>query len=242
MMRPIAPIAGAVLNDAIRQKVVWIVLIFIAVLAFAVPSLPSYGQGVVGAVYREVTLALMFVLAMAIGLALAVLRIPGEVGRRTVFMLLAHDVRRWHYLVGTWAGIQAVIGIALLVFSAVSIGLGLAVYGEAMLILVAGAFAIWMETGIVTALALLVASWYSPITSLVASVAFLFIGHSISGLLVEGEPQWWLPTLDIFNVTNPVAHGSGYSLVYALAMVGAFVGWSGLLLAAGSAIFTKRDL
>lgn len=242
MMRPVFPIAGSVLADAIRQKVVWIVFIFSGALAFAIPSLPSYGQGVVSPVFREVTMALMFVMAMTVGLALGVTRIPGEVQRRTVFMLLAHDVRRWHYMVGTWAGIQAVVGLALLGLTAVALGLGVAFYGEFMLLLIEGAFAIWLETGVVVAVALLVASWYSPITSLVISLAFLFIGHSITGLLVSGEPAWWLPTLDIFNVVNAVAHGTGYSVVHAVAMVGVFAGWSGIFLAAGSSIFARRDL
>jgi ABC-type transport system involved in multi-copper enzyme maturation permease subunit len=242
MIRPVFPIAGAVLADAVRQKVVWIVLIFVAVLVFAVPSLPSYDQGVVSSVYREVTMALMFVLSIAVGLSLAVTRIPAEVSRRTVFMLLAHDVRRWHYLVGTWLGILAVVGVALAIFSAVALALGVGVYGQFMLRLVAGALAIWLESGVVIALAILVSGWYSPITALIASLAFLFAGHSVSGLFAQGALPWWLPTLDIFNVINPVAHGSGYSLVYGLAMIGAFIGWSGMLLAAGSAIFSRRDL
>lgn len=241
-MSRVAPIAGAVLADAIRQKVVWIVLIFIAALAFVVPSLPSYQQGVVSAVYREVTIALMFVLSMAVGLALATTRVPSEVDRRTVFMLLAHDVRRWQYLAGTWAGILAVVGLALLAFNAVALALGVVFYGEVMLKLLAAAFAVWLETGVVLGVALAVTAWYSTITSLVAALAFLFIGHSVAGLIASGEPPWWLPTLDIFNVTNPVAHGSGYSLLYAAAMLGVFVGWSGIFLAIGSAVFSRRDL
>ena len=46
--------------DAIRRKLIWSVVVFAALLAFMAPSLPSYGQGVISAVYREVTIALMF--------------------------------------------------------------------------------------------------------------------------------------------------------------------------------------
>ncbi len=38
----------AVVADAIRRKVLWIVVVFSAVLALAIPTLPSYGVGVVG--------------------------------------------------------------------------------------------------------------------------------------------------------------------------------------------------
>lgn len=240
-MRRLLPIAGAVLADAIRQKVVWIVLIFAAVLSFAVPSLPSYGQGVVGSVYREVTMALMFVASMTVGLALGSTRIQGEVQRRTVFTLLARDVRRWHYLVGTWAGIVAVTGLALAAFTVIAMAVGLGVYGDAMPVLILGAISVWLETGVVVALALLVSTWFSPVTAIVASLALLFIGHSVTGLMAEGAGKW-LPTLDIFNVTNPVAHGSGYGASYAVAMIAAFIGWSGVLMIAASAAFSRRDL
>ena len=244
-MNALLTIARSVLADAGRRKVVWVVLVFSAVLAFAVPSLPSYGQGVVGAVFREVTLSLMFAAAVVVALALSATRIPGELERRTVFCLLARDVRRWHYVVGTWLGMFAVIGAVLLAFTIVSILVGYLTYSEIMLQLFAGSFAIWLEMGALMALAVLMSTRFGVMTSIVGALAFLFIGHSINGLVAPGGgagPVWWLPSLEIFNVISPVAHGGGYGLVYASAMVVAFVAWSAALLAGASASFGGRDL
>jgi ABC-type transport system involved in multi-copper enzyme maturation permease subunit len=236
-------IAQAVVADAIRRKVTWVVLVFAALLAFAVPSLPSYGQGVVDAVYREVTIALMYAAAMVVAVALAATRVPAEIERRTVFTILARDVRRWQYLVGSWLGMFIVTGFVLLAFTLVAIATGAFVYSKLMPVLFLGALSVWFETGVVVALALLVSTRFGAITAVVAALAFLFIGHSLPGLLAPLVGQaWWLPSLEVFNVINPVAHGDGFGAAYAGSMTVVFVAWIAALLSAASLLFASRDL
>lgn len=242
-MGPVFAIAQAVMADAIRRKILWVVFLFSALLAFAVPSLPSYGGDVVAAVYREVSIALMFTATLVAGLAMAVTRIPNEVERRTVFNVLARDIKRWHYILGTWLGMFAVTGAVLLAFVVVSIGTGYLSYRLFMPILFEAGFAVWFEAGVVMALAVLVSTRFSPATSVVAALAFLFVGHSVNTLLFPaGNAPAWLPSLEIFNLVNPVAHGNGVTAVYAVAMLVAFVGWVALLLLGASASFARRDL
>lgn len=147
MIGRVAAIAYAVIADAVRRKVVWVVLLFGALLAFAIPALPSYGAGVVEAVYREVALALMYVALVVIALSLAANRLPSEIERRTVYSILTRGVRRWEYIVGTWVGIFATIGIVAAAFTAVAIAVGWFTYGQMMIILLQGALMIWFEAG-----------------------------------------------------------------------------------------------
>lgn len=239
-MRPMFAIAQAVLADAVRRRIVWVVLLFAVVLVFAVPSLPSYGQGVASAVFREVSLALMFVAAVVCALALAATRVPSEVERRTVFTVLTRDVRRWQYLVGTWAGMFTVLGLVLVAFSVVAIATGWFVYREPMPVLLEGALAIWLEAGVITALTLLVSTRASAVTSVAAALAFVFVGHSVGS--IAGESQWWVPSLDAFNVVNPVSHGAGYGVAYALSMCAVFAAWNAVLLGMATVLFEGRDL
>ncbi|NTW29073.1 MAG: ABC transporter permease subunit [Coriobacteriia bacterium] len=244
-MNKILAIAAAVIADAVRRKVVWIVVVFGALLAIAVPSLPSYGVGVVSAVYREVSIALMWVAALVVSLALSATRIPAEVEHRTVFNVFSRDVRRWQYLTGTWLGMFAVVGVALVAFALMTIGIGALQYQEFMWRLFEAAFAVWLEMGVVIAFTVMISSVMGAVTSVVAALAFVFVGHSYVSLLQIPETQrapWWIPGLDVFNVINPVAHGTGYGLVYAASMVLVFAGWIGLLLLGGGALFSRRDL
>lgn len=244
-MRQAYSIARAVVADAIRRKVVWVVAVFCALLAIAVPALPSYGVGVVSAVYREVAIALMYSASFVVALVLAATRIPGEVEKRTLFGVLARDIRRWHYVAGTWFGMFLVLGMVIVAFVAATIAIGYFQYGEFMLRLFEAGFAVWLEIGVIMAVAVMMTCRFGAVTSVVAALTFTFIGHGYVALLhlAEGErAPLWLPGLDIFNVINPVAHGGGYNIAYALAMLVAAFAWVGLLLLGGSLMFGGRDL
>ena len=69
-MDKLLAISQAVVADAIRRKVVWVVVVFTALLAMAIPGLPSYGVGIIDGVYKQVALALMWVAALTVALAL----------------------------------------------------------------------------------------------------------------------------------------------------------------------------
>ncbi|MHB9004706.1 MAG: ABC transporter permease [Coriobacteriia bacterium] len=236
-------IAGAVFIDAIRRKVVWVIVLFAGILAIAIPSLPSYGAGVVESVFREVSLSLMYVSLIVVTLALAANRVPSEVERRTVYNVLSRGVRRWEYMVGTWLGIILTTGIAALAFCVAAIAVGWVSYGEPMWILLQGTLAIWLESGVVAALCMAVAAWTGPVIVTVAAIVFLFVTHARAGVLTSDNALWsFYPSLDSFNVIALVAHGSGITFAYAGLMVVVFLGWAGVLLLAGSYVFARRDV
>lgn len=237
-MREILAIASSIIRDAVRRKVVWAVVLFAGALAFVAPSLPSYGIGVVGAVYREVTFALMYVAAALVGLTLAATRIPQEVERRTVFTVLTRDISRARYVSGVWLGVTAVTAFTVLAFTVVAILVGYFEYGEWMFILFESSLAVLFEVGVASAVAILASTRFGSITSVVAAVVFIFLGHNIT-TVVEGP---WIPSLAAFDVVTPVAHGSGYTLVYGATMAGIFACWVAALLVLASYAFQGRDL
>lgn len=242
MLGRIAAIAGSVVADAVRRKVVYVVLVFAAIMAAAIPSLPSYGIGVIGPVFREVALALMWVGGLVVTLTLAAVRVPGEVERRTVYNVLAKRVRRWEYLVGTWLGIVSVVGGIIVCFNVVNQIVAWTAYGQPMWRLWEGVLAIWLEMGVIAALAVAVSAAVGPVVVVVAALAFLFIAHSRPPGLETGLAGALYPSLDVFNVIIPVAHGGGYGPVYAAGMAAVFLGWVAGLLLAGSLAFSRRDL
>jgi ABC-type transport system involved in multi-copper enzyme maturation permease subunit len=244
-MLQVYAISKSVVTDAIRRKVLWIVVVFSAVLAMAIPALPSYGVGVAEAVFREVSIALMYAAALVMALALAVTRIPVEVERRTVFNIISRDVRRWQYVFATWLGMFVVLGVMLLAFTAMTIAIGAATYHAPMWLLLQGSLAVWFEIGVIMAFAVMLSCSFGPVTSAVGALAFTFVGHSFVTLLNLPElarVPWYIPNLEVFNVINPVAHGSGYGLAYGGGMALAFVGWVAVLLLGAAALFSRRDL
>lgn len=237
-------IAAAVTADALRRKIVWVVGFFAAVMALAIPQLPSYGVGVVAGVFREVALALTFAAGLVLTLALSVTRLPGEMERRTVYPLLARPVHRWEYLVGSWLGVTLTVGACVMAFDVVNQAIGLVRYGDPMWRLIEGSLAIWLEMGVVAAFAIALSTVTGAVTSTIGALVFLFIAHSRSTLLgaEPGGLAALYPSLDAFNIINQVAHGTGVSFPYGLSMLAVFAGWCALLLAAGSLLFAQKDL
>jgi len=245
MMSRIWPIAVAVIADSLRRKVVYVVLVFAALLAFAIPSLPDYGLGVESAVFREVALALAYVTALVVTMSLAANRIPGEVERRTVYNIVGKGVSRWEYVLGTWLGIFLVIGGVMAAFTVIQQVIGMITYGEPMWRLWQGGLAIWLEMGVLAAFAVAVSTITGAVVVSTATLVVLFIGHARSTLL-GGEGALGLapfaPSLDAFNVVNPVAHGSGVPALYLVSMLVVFVGLAGVSLVGGAYLFGRRDL
>ncbi|MDP2182424.1 MAG: hypothetical protein Q8K99_07630 [Actinomycetota bacterium] len=243
MIARIWALCTSVLMDAVRRKVVWIVVFFGAVMALAIPALPSYGVGVVEAVYREVALTLTYIATLVVTLALAANRIPAETERRTVYNVLSRDVRRWEYVVGTWAGVFLTVGAIVLAFTVIIIGVGWGVYGVPMWVLAEGTLAIWLEAGAVAAFAVAVSALAGPVIVSVSALTFLFIAHTRGYLLAPQDALYAVyPSLDPFNVINPVAHGSGVSGTYVGSMLLVFLAWVGILLLVGVTAFGRRDL
>lgn len=244
-MRPVLALAAAVVSDALRRKVIWLVVAFAGLLGFVAPSLPSYGTGVIDAVFREVSIALMFTAALVVTVALAATRVPAEVERRTVYGVLTRDIRRWHYLLGTWLGIWLVTGAVIAATTVVTLVIGGVSYGSLMIIVAAASVAVWLEAGVVAAFGILLSTRVGAVTTATGMLAFLFVGHSAGSLLtLEAgvRAPWWFPSLELFDVVAAVAHGSGYPPVYAAAMLAAFAGWVGLLLFGAAALYEARDL
>lgn len=244
-MTKILAIANAVIADALRRKVVYIVLAFAVFMAVAIPRLPSYGVGVVEPIFREVALALTYAAAVIVALSLSANLVPAQVERRTVYNVLARDVRRWQYLVGSWLGVFVVMGLTVAAFTAVTIGIGAVTYQQTMWRLLQGALAIWLETGVIAAFAVMVSTVIGPVPVVVASLAFLFVGHLAGGpqqAAAARPPSVFYPTLETFNVINPVAHGSGITLGYDGLMVVVAAAWVGILLIVGMLLFDRKDL
>lgn len=252
MGRRLASIALAVVADSLRRRVVIVVLVFSFLLVLAIPSLPDYGLGVEGSVFREVSLSLSFVMALVVTLALAANRVPGEVERRTVYNIIAKRTSRWEYLVGTWAGIFLVVGGVIAVFTLVQQGVALFQYQDAMWRLWEGALSVCLEMGVVAAIAVAISARFGPVPVVALTLTALFVGHSAgmwvggSSTLVGGEGALalapFVPTLDAFNIVNPVAHGYGVPPIYLASMLAVFAGYTLLFLGLGSLVFSRKDL
>ncbi len=118
-MRPIISIASTTVGEAIRRRVLLIILL-IGVLFLAIAP----GLGVLSArsettVLRGMMLGIIQLTSAVIAIVLTVYMLPNEIERRTIYTILSKPVQRWQFLVGKYFGAVAALGIMMLLMSVV---------------------------------------------------------------------------------------------------------------------------
>ena len=244
-MNKLAAIAQAVVADAVRRKVVWVVVVFAGLLAIAIPALPSYGVGIIDGVFKQVAIALMWVAAIIVALSLAATRVPVEVERRTVFNIVSRDVRRWQYVVGTWLGMFLTLGVVLLAFAVATIAIGWFTYGHPMFILLEAAFATWLEIGIIMAFTVMLSTLFGPVTSVVGGLAHRFrrpCRREFPAPARDAARSDLVPVARHLQRHQPGGARQRRLAGYLIAMLVLFVGYVTLFMTIGSFMFAGRDL
>jgi ABC-type transport system involved in multi-copper enzyme maturation permease subunit len=171
--------------------------------------------------------------------------------------VLAHPVRRWEFIVGKYFGLAGTL-VVNTVFMAIGFFLALRIVAHSFeasdgYLLVAMYFII-LQFFIVTAIALLLSSFSTPVLSAVLSFSFFVIGcfatdlrmlaASATGLMhwVTTPIAYVVPNFASLNVISSVAHGNpvdhrlillntGYALFYCVAAISGAV-----------VIFERRNL
>jgi ABC-type transport system involved in multi-copper enzyme maturation permease subunit len=110
-MRAIVSIATTTVGEAIRRRVLLIILL-IGVLFLAVAP----GLGVLSArsettVLRGMMLGIIQLTSAVIAIVLTVYMLPNEIERRTIYTILSKPVMRWQFLVGKYLGAVLALGL-----------------------------------------------------------------------------------------------------------------------------------
>lgn len=254
-MTQILTIAGNTVRELVRSKLLYNLLLFGAL--FVAGSL-LVAQLTVGNWVRiildmglsalEVTGALM---AIVIGVGI----VAGEIQRKTILPTLAKPVPRWAFFAGRYAGLVLLLVVnAAVIVALLRAVLWLAGYPLGPTALQAAAL-ICVEFAVLAAVALLFASFSTPILAASYAFAIFFIGHLLPDLRTFAEKSksaaattlargfyLLLPDLELLNLKSQAAnqlpvgagyvwHAAGYGIAYAAAV-----------LALAIAIFSRRDL
>ena len=250
---PVTAIALNTFREAIRDRVLYLLMAFALILIVVSRLLSLLTVGDEGKIIKDVGLSAISIFGLLTAVFVGVSLVFKEIERRTVFTLLANPVRRWQFLLGKFTGLLAVLAMNVGLMS-VALGLVLFVRGESPWGLAPAVLLILVELAIVTAFSLLFSSLTNPILAAVWTAAVYVSGHLAWSLellearVPEGVARlacravyWALPNLDRLNIKAEVVHGlplpDGFvplSLLY-----GAAYALAVLLIAA--AVFERKD-
>ena len=233
-MNRIFSIAANTFREAIRNRVLYVVLAFAVLFSFGSRFLGSISVGQDVRIIKDLGLAGISLFSVLIGILIGTSIVYQEIDRRTIYTVLSKPVRRFEFVIGKYLGLCAVLTVVVLGMSVLFLAQVALSGGELTGSLAVALGLSLFELFVIMSVAVLLSCIASPLLSAVFSFCFFVIGHTIRNLLallgyIESAfvrkalslLYFVLPNLDNFNVHSEVVNGQplpwemiGYSLAY----------------------------
>lgn len=112
-MNIILSIAKTTVGEAIRRRILLIILLIGILFLVIAPSLNMLTARQETTVLKSLTLGVIQMTGAVIALVLTVYMLPNEVERRTIYTILSKPVQRWQFLIGKYLGAIGALGLML---------------------------------------------------------------------------------------------------------------------------------
>ncbi|MBI5708481.1 MAG: ABC transporter permease [Armatimonadetes bacterium] len=262
-MKPIVSIATTTLGEAIRRRVLLVILLAGLLLLSILPGmsvLSTRGQT------SNLISTMFFVIqgtSVLISIVLTVYMIPNEIERRTIYTILCKPVSRWQFLLGKYFGAVLSVGLMMGLMTLVSLALfyiQLRPSPSALVELVQGPLMFFVQMCLLTAVTIFFSTFASPLVNFFLSTGIYLMGTTLSTLYdsftknPETHPvvksaanviTMILPNFSLYNVSNPLVHSEvkvQNTLTYYVNAAGYGIIYVAALLIAGMLIFDKREV
>ncbi len=254
-MSAVLTIAGNTVRELVRGKLLYNLLLFTAL--FVAGSL-LVAQLTIGNWFRiilDMGLGAMEVAGALLAIVIGVGVVAGEIQRKTILPTLAKPVSRWAFCLGRFLGLVFLLTVnGAVILLVLRVVLGLAGYTLNATALQAAAL-LCVEFAVLAAVAVLFASFSTPILAGSYAFAFFFIGHLLPDLRTFAERSrsgaartvaqafyHLLPNLELLNLKSHASNELPVTAAYAWSAAGYGMAYAAVALALAILIFSRRDL
>ena len=254
----IAAIARNSFREAVRDRVLYNLVLFVLLLTVAAVFLSELSGGQEAKIIVDLGLSAVLLFGTFIAILVGVGLVYKEIERRTLYAILAKPIGRGEFLLGKYLGLCLTLLVNVAVMG-VGVSLALIYVRRGWNPLVArvwpAVFLIYVELMILTAVALLFSSFSSPALSALLTFFVFIIGHfsadlkALANSMGTAPARWFfsglyylLPNFSNYSVITVTAHGhspGARSVVIAVAYAMVYIS---VLLAATTLIFRRRNL
>ncbi len=120
-MRPIIAIATTTVGEAVRRKVLLIILMIGVLLLSIIPSLSVLAIRSEQSTMISTMYAVLRGTSALIAIVLTIYMIPNEIERRTIYTILSKPVQRWQFLIGKYLGSVLALLLMIVMMSTVMV-------------------------------------------------------------------------------------------------------------------------
>ncbi len=262
-MRVILSIAATSVGEAIRRRVLLVILLAGLLLLSILPGLSVLSARGEAA---NLVSTMYFVLqgtSVLIAIVLAVYMIPNEIERRTIYVILSKPVTRWQFLLGKYLGAVFAVGLMMGLMTIVALVLfWISQRPDAgrLAQLAQGPFMFFVQMCLLAAVTIFFSTFVSPLVNFFLSVGMYLMGTTLNSLydsfvknpdvnplvrLAGQAVTTVLPNFSYYNVSNPLIHPEveiQNPLTYYVNVTGYGVIYIMGLLIAGILIFDRREV
>jgi ABC-type transport system involved in multi-copper enzyme maturation permease subunit len=252
MMSRLLTIARWTLVEALRERLLYVVLLFAALLVAGSCVLTPLAPGAQRKVVVDLGLASMNLLGVLVILLSGAGLVRREIERRSLDVLLAHPVSRLEYVAGKWLGLVAtlfVLVFAMSIVFATTLAVSEIEFRAAYGLAIGGTI---LELTVVASLAVLFSTFTSPTLAALFTLALFGGGHWADGIgrMAVATPhadlvgllRWTVPALGLFDFRGDAVHGAAIAPARVVTAVAYAAFFAVTTLYAASVVFRRRDL
>lgn len=222
-MRAIFSIASTTVGEAVRRRVLLVILLIGLVFLVVAPGLNILTPRQERTVLIGLTLGVIQLTSALIAIVLTVYMIPNEIERRTIYTILCKPVQRWQFLVGKYLGAVAALGLMIGLMSIVLIITFIIAQQERnpakIAELVKAPFMYFFQMSLLAAVAILFSTFVTPLVNIFLTSGMYMLGTLFSPFfqtMVESDGvnqgtkvlakiiHFVLPNFSTFNIQNPI--------------------------------------
>lgn len=253
-MRAIWAISSLTLKEAIRNKILYLLLVFSLLLIIFSWITGALTIGDEIKIMKDIGQSSIHFFGVLITIFIGMGLIFREMEKRTIYLILSKPVSRAQFLLGKFCGLA--VTLLLVMSSMVAIFyLLLLLKGDADPKLLLSFFMIYLEWLLLAGIALVFSAFSTPLLSTMMTLCAFFAGHLTESLLllqkrVHSEVAnlilsalyHVLPNLELFNIRNQVVHQLPLSSRMLLETTVYWLFYVATLLLLAILIFRRKDL
>lgn len=261
-MRPILSIASTTVGEAVRRRVLLVILLVGLLGLIIMPGLSMLSARSELTVLKGAMLFIIQATSALIAIVLTVYMIPNEIERRTIYTILSKPVQRWQFLVGKYLGAVLALGLMMALMTIVILTVFFVLKQNVQdAIEVAKAPALYfVQMSLLAAVATFFSTFVSPLVNFFLSGGTYLVGTFLSTFLKTMEDNSHapgfakivakgvnlvFPNFSLFNIQNPITNPNasiGSESGYYLNAATYGVIYVGILMVLSILVFDRREV
>ncbi len=253
-MRIIA-VAQNTFREAIRDKVLYVLLFFAAVSIFGSKALGwiSIGQDI--KIVKDISLASMSVFGVLIAIFVGTSLVYKEIDKRTLYTIISQPMHRFEFILGKYLGLMAILAVVVTVMTGVAAFYVMLLGGEVDRLFFLAALLTFWKLLLITAFAILMSALTSPILGALIVFSFYVFGHA-TGIFLDLPPHfddtvakhilegiyYLIPNLANFDIRAEAANEVAVSGAYILWTLAYGALYTAFLLLLAILAFEEKDV